>query len=79
MKGLQLEAKTKKLQKALKNNLAKLVVKYEEEKEKKRGENDSDDESPKKKEKKAGNVNATTSNELSNDPVDTKKEPAYEF
>jgi len=55
------------------------VVKYEEEKEKKRGENDSDDESPKKKEKKAGNVNATTSNELSNDPVDTKKEAAYEF
>ena len=47
--------------------------------EKKRGQNDSDDESPKKKERKAGNVNffdnITTSNELSNDPFDTKKEP----
>lgn len=78
MKGLQLEAKTKKLQKALKSNLAKLVVKYEEEKEKKRGENDSDDESPKKK-KKAGVVNTTTSNDLSQDPSDAKKEAGYEF
>ena len=48
MKGLQLEAKTKKLQKAMKNSLDKLVVKYKETEEAKR-EKDSDDESPKKK------------------------------